>query len=72
MLHMKAALAEFTRVGLMAAKRRGLKLGRKPSLTPARVTRARSLTESGESPRAVATTLRVGRTTLWRPLRAAA
>ena len=77
-LHMMAALAEFersliverTRAGLIAAKRRGQKLGRRPVLTPAQITRARSLLGRGESPRSVAATLRVGRTTLWRALRA--
>ena len=78
-LHMMGALAEFeraliverTRAGLRAAKRRGVKLGRKPSLTPGQVTHARRLIDGGESPRTVATTLRVGRTTLWRALKAA-
>jgi DNA invertase Pin-like site-specific DNA recombinase len=79
-LHMMAALAEFersliverTRAGLKAAKRRGVKVGRKPTLTPAQVTHARRLIDGGESPRTVASTLRVGRTTLWRALKAAA
>jgi DNA invertase Pin-like site-specific DNA recombinase len=79
-LHMMGALAEFersliierTRAGLMAAKRRGQKLGRKPSLTVAQVKHARSLIEGGESPRTVASAFRVGRTTLWRALKAAA
>jgi DNA invertase Pin-like site-specific DNA recombinase len=80
MLHMMAALAEWersliverTRAGLLAAKRRGQKLGRKPSLTPAQITRARSLIDGGESPRSVANTFHVGRTTLWRALKPAA
>jgi DNA invertase Pin-like site-specific DNA recombinase len=79
-LHMMAALAEFersliverTRAGLKAAKRRGVKVGRKPTLTQAQVTHARRLIDGGESPRTVASTLRVGRTTLWRALKAAA
>ena len=79
-LHMMGALAEFeraliverTRAGLKAAKRRGVKLGRKPILTPAQVAHARRLIDGGESPRTVASTLRVGRTTLWRALKAAA
>jgi DNA invertase Pin-like site-specific DNA recombinase len=76
-LHMMGALAEFernliverTRAGLTAAKRRGVKLGRKPTLTPAQVAHARRLIDGGESPRTVASTLRVGRTTLWRALK---
>jgi DNA invertase Pin-like site-specific DNA recombinase len=79
-LHMMAALAEFersliverTKAGLKAAKRRGVKVGRKPSLTAAQVAHARQLIDDGESPRTVASTLRVGRTTLWRALRATA
>lgn len=53
-MHMMAALAEFersliverTRAGLKAAKRRGVKLGRKPSLTAAQVARARHLIDA--------------------------
>lgn len=79
-LHMMGALAEFersliverTRAGLKAAKRRGAQLGRKPVLTSAQVTHARRLIDGGESPRTVATTLRVSRTTLWRALKVAA
>ncbi|MFI5022399.1 MAG: recombinase family protein [Alphaproteobacteria bacterium] len=77
-LHIMGALSEFersliverTRASLIAAKRRGQKLGRKAILTPAQVKHARRLIDGGESPRTVATTLRVGRTTLWRALKA--
>jgi DNA invertase Pin-like site-specific DNA recombinase len=76
-LHMMGALAEFersliverTRAGLLAAKRRGQKLGRKPILTPAQIKHAACLIEGGESPRAVAASFRIGRTTLWRALK---
>lgn len=76
-LHMMSALAEFERslivertcAGLTAAKRRGVKLGRKPVLTPAQVKHARRLIDDGESPRIVASTLRVARSTLWRALK---
>jgi DNA invertase Pin-like site-specific DNA recombinase len=79
-LHIAAVFSEFersliterTRAGIAAAKRRGVKLGRKPTLTPAQIAHARSLVESGESPRAVARTFRVGRTTLWRFLKSEA
>ena len=78
-LHMMGALAEFersliverTRAGLMAATRRGVKLGRKPALTAAQVEHARHLIKTGETPRAVAALLHVGRSTLWRALKAA-
>ena len=76
-LHMMGALAEFersliverTRAGLKAAKRRGAQLGRKPVLTSAQVTHARRLIDGGESPKAVANSFQVGRTTLWRALK---
>lgn len=75
--HMMGALAEFersltierTRAGLQAAKRRGAHLGRPTSLEPAQVEHARALIDQGESPRAVARNLRVGKSTLYRHLR---
>lgn len=75
-LHMMAALSEFerslvierTRAGLKAAKRRGVKLGRKPTLTEDQLAQARRLIEQGESPRVVAKMLRVHRSTLYRHL----
>ena len=78
-LHMMVALAEFersliaerTHAGLIAARKRGERLGRKPSLTPEQVTIARQLIENGESPRAVARSLKVGKSTLYRHLPAA-
>jgi DNA invertase Pin-like site-specific DNA recombinase len=74
--HMIAALAEFersliterTRAGVKAAKLRGVKLGRSFSLTPAQVQHARKLIEQGERPAAVAKSLKVGRSTLYRYL----
>lgn len=78
-LHMMGALAEFeraliaerTQAGLQAARRRGQKLGRKPSLTPEQVAIAQRLIQSGESPRAVARSFKVGKSTLYRHLPAA-
>jgi len=75
-LHITAAFAEFerslaterTRAGLVAAKRRGVKFGRKPTLTEEQIAHARSLIERGESPRMIARTLRVHRSTLYRHL----
>jgi len=77
-LHMMGALAEFersliverTRAGLAAAKRRGQKLGRKPSLTADQIAHARQLVQGGESPRAVAKSFSIGRSTLFRLLKA--
>ena len=78
-LHMMAALAEFerslnserTRAGLAAAKRRGKKLGRRPSLTPKQIARARRLIAAGHSPQKVASRLSVARSTLYVALRRA-
>jgi DNA invertase Pin-like site-specific DNA recombinase len=75
-LHMMGALAEFersliverTQAGIQAAKKRGVHLGRPPILEPAQIDHARTLIESGESPRAVARSLKVGRSTLYRAL----
>jgi DNA invertase Pin-like site-specific DNA recombinase len=77
--HMMGALAEFeraliserTRAGVQAARARGVRLGRRPTLTASQIEHAKSLIASGESPSAVAHTFRVGRSTLYRSLRAA-
>jgi len=73
-LYMMGALAEFerslsverTQAGMQAARRRGQKLGRKPSLTPEQVAIAARMIEHGESPRAVARSLKVGKSTFYR------
>lgn len=77
--HMMGALAEFeraliserTQAGVRAAKARGVRLGRRPTLNAAQIGHAQALIESGESPSTVARTLRVGRSTLYRALKAA-
>ena len=74
--HMIAALAEFeraliterTRAGIKAAKRRGVKLGRKPALSPEQITHARKLIDKGESPAVVAKLLGVAGSTLYKTL----
>lgn len=78
-LHIMGALAAFersliverTQAGIQAAKKRGTHLGRRPSLAPAQIDHARTLIERGESPRAVARTMRVGKSTLYRALKSA-
>jgi DNA invertase Pin-like site-specific DNA recombinase len=78
-IHIMSALSEFersiiverTHAGLAAARKRGQRLGRKPSLTSEQIEFARKLIESGESPRVVARSLKVGRSTLYRHLPAA-
>lgn len=74
--HLFGAMAQFersltierTRAGLASAKQRGVKLGRRPSLTARQIAHARQLIEAGESPPAVAKSLGVSRSTLWRAL----
>ena len=76
-MHIIRALAEFergliverTQAGIQAAKERGVRLGRRPSLAPPQVDHARALIERGESPRAVARTMHVGKSTLYRALK---
>lgn len=75
--HVLGALAEFersliverTQAGLKAAKRRGQKLGRKPSLSDEQRRHARALLAKGESPAAVARLLNVCRATLYNSLK---
>ena len=64
----RALTIERTRAGLIAAKQRGVKLGRKRSLTDSQVKHASKLIEAGERPQAVAQSLGVSRSTLWRAL----
>jgi DNA invertase Pin-like site-specific DNA recombinase len=74
-LHIMGALAQFertliverTNAGLTAAKRRGVRLGRKPSLNQEQIQHARQLLET-EGGRAVARTLGVSRSTLYASL----
>lgn len=78
--HMMGALAEFeraliqerTRAGMKAARARGVRVGRRKALTAVQVEHARKLVAGGESPTAVARSLKVGRATLYRALRAEA
>jgi DNA invertase Pin-like site-specific DNA recombinase len=75
--HMLAALAEFereliaerTKAGMAAAKRRGVHMGRPPKLTPAQIEQARARIKGGERIVAVAATLDVDQATLSRALK---
>jgi DNA invertase Pin-like site-specific DNA recombinase len=74
--HIIGALSEFersliierTQAGLKAAKRRGVKLWRKPKLTPPQIAHARKLIEGGDSPAHLAGLLGVARSTLYAAL----
>lgn len=78
LFHLFGAMAQFersliierTRAGLAAAKNRGVKLGRKPSLTAAQIRHARTLVEAGEAAPPIAKSLGVSRATLYRALQA--
>jgi DNA invertase Pin-like site-specific DNA recombinase len=63
-------IAERTRAGMAAAKRRGQKLGRRRKLTVEQIRHARQLIVGGESPGTVARSRGVGRSTLYEALKA--
>ena len=64
----RSLITERTRAEAAAARKRGVKFGRKPKLTPEQVTHARKLLDDGESRQNVAGLLKVGRVTLYRAL----
>jgi DNA invertase Pin-like site-specific DNA recombinase len=64
----RSVIQERTQAGREAAKRRGVKLGRKPKLSPQQIAHARKLVENGESPTQVAQLLKVARSTLYAAL----
>lgn len=66
----RSLLAERTKAGLVAAKRRGARLGRPPALTAAQKDHAAKLIASGERPTAVARSLGVNRSTIYRAISA--
>jgi DNA invertase Pin-like site-specific DNA recombinase len=74
--HLMGALAEFERsliverttAGIKAARARGVRVGRRRSLTAAQIAHARLLLDGGERAAAVAKSLNVSRSTLYRAL----
>ena len=64
----RSLITERTRAGVAAARKRGVKFGRKPKLTPEQIAHARKLLDDGESRQYVADLLNVGRVTLYRAL----
>jgi Enterobacteriaceae phage serine recombinase len=57
----RSLISERTRAGVKAAKRRGVKFGRKPKLTPQQINHARKLIEDGQRREDVAALLNVDR-----------
>ncbi len=61
----RSLTSERTRAGVKAAKRRGVKFGRRPKLSPQQIAHARKLIDKGERREGVAALLNVERTTLY-------
>ena len=61
-------ISERTRAGVKAAKKRGVKFGRKRKLKPHQIVHARKLIDDGQRREDVAALLNVDRTTLYRAL----
>lgn len=80
LFHVVGSLAEFersliverTKAGLVAARNRGVTLGRRFVLTPDQVRMARTMVDAGESTAVIAKSFKVGRATLYRALTTAA
>lgn len=64
----RSLIVERTRAGRTAAKAKGVKFGRTPSLSVEQLTHAREQLNGGKSTKEVAKLLGVDRTTLWRTL----
>ena len=67
----RSLITERTRAGVKAAKKRGVKFGRRPKLSPPQVAHARQLIDNGQRVQEVASLLSVGRVTLYRALQRA-
>ena len=67
----RSLIGERTKAGRVAAIARGVKMGRKPKLTPQQVAHAQKLIQQGEHHNTVAKSLDVSRRTLYRALRVA-
>lgn len=64
----RSLITERTRAGVQAAKRRGVKFGRKPKLTPQQIKHASELRAQGKRAQDVADLFNVSRMTLYRTL----
>ena len=67
----RSLISERTRAGVVAAKARGVKFGRKRKLTRQQIAQAMKLVTAGERPADVAASFHVGRSTIYRALAAA-
>lgn len=61
----RSLIQERTKVGRAAAQARGVKMGRKPKLSPQQIEHAKKMIDQGESPTIVAKLLNVARSTLY-------
>ena len=64
----RSLIQEHTKAGRAAAQARGVKMGRKPKLSPQHVAHARTLLDQGERPAHVAQLLKVSWRTVERAL----
>jgi len=64
----RSLIQERTKAGRAAAQARGVKMGRKPKLSPQQVAHARKLIEDGDKPKQVAQLFGVARSTLYAAL----
>jgi Enterobacteriaceae phage serine recombinase len=64
----RSLIGERTRAGAKAARKRGVKFGRKPTVTADHLDHARRLICDGKTPSEAAKLLRIGRSTLYRAL----
>jgi DNA invertase Pin-like site-specific DNA recombinase len=64
----KSLINERTRAGIKDAKRRGVKFGRKPSLSPEQIEHARDLRDQGKRPDDIGALLKCSRATVYRAL----
>ena len=64
----RSLIQERTTAGRLAAVARGVKMGRKPKLSPQQIDHARKLIEQGEHHDTIAHSLKVSRRTLYRAL----
>jgi DNA invertase Pin-like site-specific DNA recombinase len=64
----RGLIAESTRAGVTAARKRGVKFGRESKLSARHIEQARKLIVAGNRPEDVAASFHVGRSTLYRAL----